>query len=441
MNKPILIIILLLGFEFSQAQGPTPAYFYNSNTNLPWAKCNILFQKGSKQQVLFLPVINYFAPTGTKHYSKDANIQCPVQFIGNGIVNDTVDCYQSIDAEGEAVLFYFDFPDSVHQEAELATDLRSRIYSAFDKNVSAIIICMYKKETPFLAYQDSTIKKHADIPIITINKDAAKDILLASGLSPQKITKAWKKGDIPESQKLIINLDLYIKGKYDKISADKGSLFYDSEAINSSSMSILSKMHDRSITFLLDLFKDAKPGWKNQNLYYFADYDSKVFYTRHWGHAASHITGNYYVYKNSYGSISENPYGLTVHENTHLLFFQNWMDECKGASSFFFEGTAMYAQAMATDPDKNNQKTYEYLTKGQLFPLSEMLGFNIGQKGLKTDVGYPASGSFVQYLIETYGLKNFMLYWYTGDWKNAFHSTVDKTDEKWRDWLESNNNS
>jgi len=439
MKKIRLILVCLMIGLFAQAQGPAPSYFYNSNTNLSWARCNILFSSGSTQKIPFLPIIDYFAPTGTKHYTKDVEVHCKINFIGNGIVNNEFDCYQDLNVENDAVLFYYGFPDSVHAQLEDTINLRSRIYNAFDKNVSTIIICMYKKETPFLAYQDSIIEEHGNIPIITINKDAAEDILLASGIRYGNMKSNWMKGDLPKSKKLITNLDLEIKGNFDRIDAEKGQLSFNGDHINKSAMLKLAALHDSSITFLLDLFKDEDPKWDKPNLYYFADYDSKVFYTRHWGHALSHITGNYYVFKDSYGSISEDPYGLAVHENTHMLFYKNWLGECKGANSFFFEGTAMYAQVMATDLNENNRKTYQYLKSGQLFPLSEMLEFNIGASGIKTDVGYPASGSLVQYLIETYTLKNFMVYWRTGDWEKAFNSNVDKIDKEWRGWLESNN--
>jgi hypothetical protein len=49
----------------------------------------------------------------------------------------------------------------------------------------------------------------------------------------------------------------------------------------------------------------------------------------------------------------------------------------------------------------------DYLVSGQLFPLEELIAFNIGEEGLKTLVGYPAAGSFTGFLIETYGLQRF----------------------------------
>jgi hypothetical protein len=43
-------------------------------------------------------------------------------------------------------------------------------------------------------------------------------------------------------------------------------------------------------------------------------------------------------------------------------------------------------------------------SKGKLFPLGEMAKISIGSDA-RTDVAYPAAGSFVQFLIERYSLK------------------------------------
>lgn len=422
-----------------KAQGPDIGYYYNLRTDIPWAKCSITYKSGSKQKIPFLPVINNFAPTGTAHYTKDVNIQCAVVFVGNGIENNDLSCYEGLDVSNKAVMFFYDFPDSVHKQTEKANSLKTRLEKAIDKNVLAIILCSYENETPFLAFQYDFLEK-TEIPIITINKSEIKNIFSASGLNFEETSKSWIKGNLPKSKELISNITLHIKGQFDETESKYGTLFYNSQSISKKEMKILASKHDNAVKFLLNLFNLLNPVWKKTNMCYFADYDSKVFYTHHWGYAASHITGNYYVYKNSYGSISENAYGLIVHENTHTLFFKNWMDECKGANSFFFEGTAMYAQAMATDPNENNRKTYQYIKNGQLFPLTEMLEFNIGLTGIKTDVGYPASGSLVQHLIETYSLENFMIYWRTGSWEEAFHKTVDEIENEWRSWLKTNSN-
>lgn len=93
-------------------------------------------------------------------------------------------------------------------------------------------------------------------------------------------------------------------------------------------------------------------------------------------------------------------FGLTAHENTHTLIFQNW----GGSSSFLVEGIGKYAAAMATDKGSNHRITQTNLREGKLFPLGEMAKISIGADP-RTAVAYPAAGSFVQFLVEKYSLK------------------------------------
>jgi hypothetical protein len=81
---------------------------------------------------------------------------------------------------------------------------------------------------------------------------------------------------------------------------------------------------------------------------------------------------------------------------------ENW----GGSSSYLSEGIGKYAEAEAGDRDENDRSTVQYLKEGKLFRLKDMLSFDIGMPGLKTEVGYPASGSFVGFLIHAHGLNS-----------------------------------
>jgi hypothetical protein len=50
------------------------------------------------------------------------------------------------------------------------------------------------------------------------------------------------------------------------------------------------------------------------------------------------------------------------------------------------------------------RKVLQFLKEEELVHLDEMLGFNTGSGDTPTRIGYPASGSFIHFLIESYGL-------------------------------------
>lgn len=429
---------MLTGGITVHAQSPDRHYYYSPRTTLPWAHCSVVFRSGSEMKIPFLPVINCFAPTGTMHYTQDIDIDCPIVFAAAGAVNDTSNCYRNVSVAGNAVMLFYDFPNAAPDSRTRFTNIHTRLRNALDRNVAAVILCSYHDENPFLSFQYEDLETGAAVPIITVNREGASDILLAAGENPSLIFTDWENGTSPQSKELICRLRLHAEGTFAQIETEYGSFFYRKGAIAEDTLSALAAMQNRSITFLLNLFREASPHWRKVPSVYFADYDSKFFYTRHRGHAGSRPSGNYYVFRSSYGTLAADPYGLIVHENTHLLFFHNWLQDCYGtSSSFLFEGTAMYAQAMATDKKVNHQKTLAYAKAGKLFPLSEMLTFNIGVTGLKTEVGYPASGSLVQYLIETYGLNRFMKFWRSGDWQASFAKSMHTIEKEWIDWLQT----
>lgn len=64
----------------------------------------------------------------------------------------------------------------------------------------------------------------------------------------------------------------------------------------------------------------------------------------------------------------------------------------------------MYAQAQATDPMLCHRKTRELRQNGVSVPLENLLEHEIGKPGTATDFGYPAAGSFIEFLLQQGGL-------------------------------------
>jgi hypothetical protein len=436
------------------AQGPRISYYYNPATELSFASCYIYQQGGSQQKIPFLPVISrnfQRAPLGIDNYNKDVNVKAPIVFIGNGIVKENVwnsymgrrfDYTQGeIDVTSKVVMFCYDFPDSIEAQLKERIPLEVRISEAASRKVSAVVIFSYKTEYPFLyaIYKNET--DVPDIPVIAITKDSAINILYSSGYDGKEVIKNWEKSGKPLSGELITRLSLKIKGNFEKVETDNFLIRFRKEFIAKDEMEQIAQINEKSIKFLFDIFKEEKElNWEKQLTVYFRDFDSKVFYTHHWGAGLASNEGVFSIFRKS-----KRDFGLAVHENTHTLTYLNWSDN---STSFLNEGIAKYTEALATEKDKNHLAIIKYLKEGNLFPLEEMVHFNIGFPGLKTNVGYPASGSFAHFLIDVFGLKSFKMVFILeartdkekekeSSWEKAYGKPLAALEKEWLYWLEN----
>jgi hypothetical protein len=434
------------------AQGPRISYYYNPATELSFASCYIYQQGGSQQKIPFLPVISRSfqrAPLGIDNYNKDVNVEAPIVFIGNGIVKDNVwnsymgrrfDYTQGeINVAGKVVMFCYDFPDSIEAQLKEEIPLEARISEAASRKASAVIIFSYKTEYPFLYVSYKNEADIPDIPVIAITKDSAINILYSSGFDGKEVIKNWEESGNPLSGELITRLSLKIKGKFDRVETDNFLIRFRKEFISKDEIDQIAQINEESIKFLFNVFKEEKNlSWKKQLTVYFRDFDSKLFYTHHTGWGLASNEGVFNIFRKS-----ERDFGLAAHENTHTLTYLNWSDD---STSFLNEGIAKYTEALATEKNKNHLAVIKYLKEKKLFPLEEMVHFNIGFPGLKTNVGYPASGSFAHFLIDGYGLTSFKKVFILeartdkekeqgNSWEKAYKKSLIELEKEWLYWL------
>ena len=433
----LFMILSILPGELN-GQGPGKAYYYYPEVDLSWATCNIYFDGGSQMKIPFLPVICYkIAPMGTDKYSRDINVSAPVVFIGNGISGEDYDCYKDQDVKDKFVLFFYDFPDTVHADPDAGTSLVERIEDAFQKHVAGMVLISWEDPNPFLVYEKLDFDSIPEIPVITINMETAEKILLSSRIKADEMFEKWKKGEFT-SRELICKMSLKMEGDFDRIETNDFEFCFREDYISREEMEEIIKVNQESVDFILELFKEAELEWKKIFSCYFRDYDVKLFYTHHWGRGLSSARlGNFYVHDREIPD-----YGLAVHENTHTLIYQNW----GGSESFFDEGIAKYAEAMAENKDQNHKKVIQFLEEGELVHLDEMLDFNIGSGDKPTRIGYPASGSFIHFLVESYGLSKLRnIYGGNPDEKqknihyvleDIFKKTPEQLEEEWLKWLQ-----
>jgi hypothetical protein len=433
------------------AQGPMVPYYYNTATRLSWAECYIYQDGGSKQKIPFLPVISrnfQRAPLGTDNYSQDIRVKGPIVFIGNGIVSgDGYSCYVGrrrnytpgeIDVAGKFVLFCTDFPDSISKRN--GVPLENRIIQAASREAAGIVLFSYTSEYPFLYAHFKDASEIPNIPVITVTKQSAVSILLSAGEDANSLLIEWEEtGNPPMSRELISKLELKMDGNFNQLETDHFLFRFRGETIPKDEMRALVETNEKAVKFIFDYFKTLEsPEWEKKLNVYFRDYDSKLFYTHHWGGGLACDEGVFMVHL---GGVPN--FGIAVHENTHIYTYLNWSGE---STSFLSEGIAKHVEAMATDRDKNHRATVDFLKREELFPLEELLTHNIGMSGAKTTVGYPASGSFSGFLIDNYGMRQFKeAYILEGrpeeekkgedTWIRAFGKSVQDLEKEWLTWL------
>lgn len=429
------------------AQGPQVAYYYHPSTVLPWASCWMGqgHEGGSQQKIPFLPAISYnHSPAGTFNYSKDVHIDGKVVFVGNGIVKEhdwnsytgnRLDFSSGpMDMKGKVALICYDFPDSVEDKWGKSFPVEKRIALAAAQHVAAVILFSHQKTYPFLYLQDRHSTGYG-IPVISITENTALNLLESAGINGIQLLEDWKKRNHPpESQECITTLKLQLEGSFATINTSHFEFRFRKEEFTSTKMTALASVNERAFGFLLAHFKNLTYSGSKSFVVYFNAYDSKVFYTHHWGKGFS--TGNT-IFNVQEGDVPG--FELAVHENMH----NRWPYD---AGSFLNEGIAMYAEALASDSLKNDLKTLKYLRSDKLYPLQEMMGFQIGIPGPQTDIGYPAAGSFIHFLMNKFGLpaleKLFTLEsgteeekTKTNSWTAVYHFSLSELEIQWHEWL------
>jgi len=433
-KRVILVQSLLFLVNFSaHSQGPSLSYYYNPNTELSWASSHIFFEGGSKQRISFLPVINYTtrAPMGTYGYSKNIELFGNIVFVSNGISMETgFDCYENLDVSNKVVMFYYDFPEKVN-DSSVIKSFDDRILDAILHGASGIIAASYKTPAPIKYFKKYPVIRR-EVPVIVVNRNTADAILEAAGSFYKDSVEQWKTaGKLPELNehaKMPIGINLQMVGEFDVLTSKYFAIRFHGEILNKDRIVPLVELGDKSVAFLLKLFNGIDLKWEKEHIVYFANYDSKLFYTGHWGMGLSSEAGIFNVRLN--GNKEKDHFGLIVHENAHSLFNNN----LGGTNSFLNEGVARYAEAKATNPEMNNLETIAFLKSRKLYRLERLLNIEIGESTEQSEIAYPASGSFVEFLLETYGIVKLKQAW-TSNFSKVYKMGTFELEKEWLLWL------
>lgn len=417
MSKLLSTLILLATISAKlSAQGPDLPFFYNQSTNLSWAEASIQFKSGSKSNIKFFPVNDiYRSPFGTNNYTENINVHSPLLYIHN--INN-ID--SALHLKDKAILYCYD------SEADIK-NFPVKINALVSKKVSAIILFSKSNEYPFLKLWETSVNN--EIPIVTLDKSSAKLTLSAMGYDAEELWSNLDSNTASQTLLPIVNLNLKVDGRFSLLSSKYSEIRFNKRTIDSSSIHKILLTNDSAMNFITSTFKEIVPKNSKTQTTYFSDYDEKLFFTSHWGKGLANEYGVYSVL------IEINTdYPLAVHELTHIFFKHN----LNGNISFLSEGIAMFAEAKSENSRKNNINTLAYLNKGQLLSLSELVKLDIGSDKNYTEMGYYASGSFVEFLIETQGQAKFIKFWQTNqEWERIYGLTLLRLEKEWHSWLKS----
>ncbi len=437
----------------ASSQGPLVSYYYQQATELQFGKCCIYFEGGSEQRIPFLPVITrgcQRSPLGTRNYQQDIKVRGQLAFAGVGIVlnNETRNDYcgrrgdyttGEIDVSNKIVLFSIEYSDSLKEKYKKLVSLEHRIAEAERRGAEAVVLFSRKDDFPFLYAQYDSVGKIPHIPVITIMKSSFEKIMASAGEDGQSMLGEWENNAIPTSRVLISRLSLQLKGCFNRVESEHFLFCFREKTIPETQMKELVQINEKAVRFIFDFFSSIeKPRWDKKMNVYFRDFDSKVFYTHHWGVGLASKEGVFMVH---YGKIPD--FGLAVHENTHLYTYANWGEE---ASSFMAEGIAKHLEALSGDKNRNHLAVLHFMGNNELFPLEELITYHLGMSGLKTTVGYPATGSFTGFLIDSYGLEKFKCAYILegrgqeekenkGTWMRVYEKPLETLESEWLYWL------
>ena len=424
----VLIVAALAGgtSAAASAQGPLADFYYQPELELSWASAHLTLEGGARLRIPFLPVVDGLnSPYGTANYARDVRVQAPLAFVPAAP--------EGIDVTGRAVLMPMDRPKGVEAAAG-DLGLAARLHAMADLGAAAVVLFSFRQPHPFLLDEEGWLPSPSGLPVVTITREAARTVLASSTTRLDEVEMAWRQGSVPEPAEMISRLELQIHGRFERIETEH--FVFRFQPGHFADNGEIAEVNEDAVAFLLDLFAGQVGAWTRTTVTYFPDFDSKVFFTHHWGSGLGADHGIFLVQNET-----ETSRGLVVHEQAHILIGSNW----GWSTSFLAEGVATYAESMATDPGDPCRQVWRFHEAGELFSLGEMLGFQVGAHS-GTSVAYPAGGCFIRFLVDAHSLETMRQVYElearspeekarASTWRLVFDTDLAGMEREWLDWL------
>ena len=436
--RGIIQFILLFLTNIAYSQGPDKAFFYDPEIVLPWSTCRIYYEYGSGFEIKYLPVTSRkVLPLGMNEYNDFINVSGQIYLDPDGFI-ENIDPGKARQLHNSILMSCYDLSDEFGIKSFIELNYEKLIRYADSLQMQAVILYSIWDENPLFFYKESDLENIADIPVIVTNKFWAEKILTAAGVDKEvmEIQPANKKS---YSRALTVKADIRIQG-FKKTEANYMDFFYDPSYVNEQRVKKLIHDNDSSIQMIRNILSlaDNKSNWTKVPYVLFNNFDQQFFYSARKGYGVSSENLISVVMTSSKFS-----FDLIIHENTHRYLYENWGH----SSSFMDEGVAEYVEAMATEPDINHLKCVQFLQENRILSFNNYLDADIGEPGDITAVGYPLSGSFIDFIVKTYSLDYvYKLYKLESNstpnradhWKDLFGLDPDSLFNEWKKWLIKN---
>ena len=125
----LVVVFIFVGSTDAFAQGPSPSYFHDLGSQIPWAECAAYQPGGSSQRIPFIPAIvtaPVRAPAGTQGYSRDVLFDSHLVFVGEGLAETASDPDSVPDVDGSVALMTFQSTSSATATAPLRASVITR---------------------------------------------------------------------------------------------------------------------------------------------------------------------------------------------------------------------------------------------------------------------------------------------------------------------------
>jgi tetratricopeptide (TPR) repeat protein len=207
-------------------------------------------------------------------------------------------------------------------------------------------------------------------------------------------------------------------------------IYYPKGSDTAKSLDLVARDHEYRYARLVNLFGEAPPGPVYSYIYGDPEEKHRLFGTRQTQFAKPWL-------KQIHLNADEHPHDVLQHELAHVLSgaFSGWPFRTAGwLNTALIEGLATGVDWRANDLDPH-QWSAAMRQLGMVPPI-ESLFSPVGFFGKTAGLSYTLSGSFVRFLIDTYGIEKFKAAYRTGDLDTAYQKPIAALRQEWENVLD-----
>jgi hypothetical protein len=195
----LVVVLIFAASTNAFAQGPSPSYFHDLGSQIPWAECAAYQPGGSSQKA------------GTQGYSRDVQFDSHLVFIGEGVAETESDTDSVPDLGGSVALMAL-------QPTSSAT-FEERVMMLARKGAVAVAVFPKDKRVFYPVLKPELMKEFEDlVPVIGLSHDTARRLFEAhSPLGEQDLQRWMEGGEAPRLGRMVPRLRCYFEGRFRRL--------------------------------------------------------------------------------------------------------------------------------------------------------------------------------------------------------------------------------